>query len=52
VRAADGYPIGAISVAAPMFRTTADELKIRSLGLLRTAAAGIARAMEASGSAN
>jgi IclR family pca regulon transcriptional regulator len=52
VRDADGYPVGAISIAAPMFRISAEELRLRSLKMLRNAAQDIARALEARGNTN
>ena len=45
----DGYPIAAISVAAPSMRMTLDELRKTALGPVQAAASQIARAMEASG---
>jgi IclR family pca regulon transcriptional regulator len=50
VRDSDGYPIGAISIAAPSFRLSAEELRLRSLKPLRAAAQKIAGALAASGS--
>jgi IclR family pca regulon transcriptional regulator len=52
VRDPDGYPIGAISIAAPSFRLSAEELKGLSLKPLRAAAQRVGRALEASGSTN
>ena len=45
----DGYPVAALSVAAPMGRITSDELTQRALEPVRRAASDIARAIEASG---
>jgi IclR family pca regulon transcriptional regulator len=46
----DGFAVGAISIAAPAIRISADDLKKRALAPLRAAAKDIARALEASGS--
>jgi IclR family pca regulon transcriptional regulator len=46
----DGFAVGAISIAAPAVRSSADDLRKRALAPLRTAAQDIARALEASGS--
>lgn len=46
----DGFALGAISIAAPAVRSSADDLKKRALAPLRAAAQNIARALEASGS--
>ena len=45
----DGFPIAAISVAAPAMRISLDEFRARALQPLRAAAANIARAVQASG---
>jgi IclR family pca regulon transcriptional regulator len=45
----DGYPVAAVSVAAPAIRVTLDEFRARALAPVRAAAAGIARAVQASG---
>lgn len=45
----DGYPIAAISVAAPSMRMTLDELRSRALEPVRLAASQMARALEAGG---
>ena len=45
----DGYPIAAISVAAPSMRMTLDELRTRALEPVKAAASRIARALEANG---
>lgn len=45
----DGLPVGAISIAAPGARVGSDALAERALTPLRTAAATIARALEAGG---
>lgn len=45
----DGLPVGAISIAAPGARVTSDALAEQALTPLRTAAATIARALEAGG---
>lgn len=45
----DGYPIAAISIAAPSVRMRPDELRVRALVPLIKTAKEIARAMEASG---
>ena len=50
VRDADGYPIAAISVAAPAVVCSADELRAIALPSLETAAAAISKAMQTSGS--
>jgi len=50
VRDADGLAIGAISVAAPVGRSTEDEFLNLALAPAQVAARNIARAMEASGS--
>ncbi|MPR12461.1 IclR family transcriptional regulator [Microvirga tunisiensis] len=50
VRDADGLAIGAISVAAPVGRSTEDEFLTLALAPAQTAARNIARALEASGS--
>ena len=49
VRDQDGYPVAAISVAAPSMRMTLDELRTTALGPVQAAASRIARALEASG---
>jgi IclR family pca regulon transcriptional regulator len=46
----DGFAVGAISIAAPAIRISADDLKKRALAPLRIAAADVSRALEASGS--
>ncbi|WP_431093132.1 IclR family transcriptional regulator [Pseudomonas brassicacearum] len=46
----DGYPVGAISIAAPSVRCTADELKSRALSSTLEAAKDIGKALEANGS--
>lgn len=46
----DGYPIGAISIAAPTVRCTAEELELRALALTQSAAKSIGKALEANGS--
>lgn len=48
----DGYPIGAISIAAPAVRCTTEELERRALSVTLTAAKNIGRALLASGSVN
>jgi IclR family pca regulon transcriptional regulator len=45
----DNYPLAAISVAAPMIRVSAEDLRTRALGPALQAAANIARAFQASG---
>lgn len=45
----DGYPIAALSVAAPGARTSLEEFRDRALEPVRNAAADIARAIQASG---
>ena len=45
----DGYPIAALSVAAPVVRTGADDFLSRTAGPVRAAAREIARAVQASG---
>ncbi len=45
----DGYPVAALSVAAPSVRTGLDEFCSRALGPLQCAAAEISRAFQASG---
>lgn len=45
----DGYPVAAVSVAAPAVRLTLDEFCARALEPVRAAAADIARAVQASG---
>lgn len=47
---ADGYPLGAISVAAPSVRCTDDYLRDNALQPTRLAAAEVAKAIQASGS--
>lgn len=47
---ADGYAIGAISIAAPRSRSSVDGLRERALEPVRNAARAIARALEATGS--
>jgi IclR family pca regulon transcriptional regulator len=46
----DGFALGAISIAAPAVRSSAEDLHKRALAPLRIAAKDIARALEASGS--
>jgi IclR family pca regulon transcriptional regulator len=46
----DGYPVGAISIAAPSVRCTADELRSRALSSTLEAAKDIGKALEANGS--
>jgi IclR family pca regulon transcriptional regulator len=46
----DGYPVAAVSVAAPAIRLSIDEFRARALDPVRAAAADIARAVQASGS--
>ncbi|MDR6711736.1 IclR family pca regulon transcriptional regulator [Pseudomonas hunanensis] len=48
----DGYPVGAISIAAPAVRCSADELERRGLSVTMAAAKSIGRALQASGSIN
>jgi IclR family pca regulon transcriptional regulator len=48
----DGYPVGAISIAAPAVRCTTEELERRALTVTLTAAKNIGRALLASGSVN
>jgi IclR family pca regulon transcriptional regulator len=45
----DGYPIAAVSVAAPAVGVALDEFRVRTLEPVRAAAADIARAVQASG---
>ena len=45
----DGYPVAAISVAAPVVRMSMDEFRARSLDPVRAAARQIALAVQASG---
>jgi IclR family pca regulon transcriptional regulator len=45
----DGYPVAAVSVAAPAIRLSLDEFRARALNPVRAAAADIARAVQASG---
>jgi IclR family transcriptional regulator, pca regulon regulatory protein len=45
----DGYPVAAVSVAAPAVRCSSDEFRARALGPVRSAASDIARAVQASG---
>ena len=45
----DGYPVAAVSVAAPAIRLTLEEFSARALAPVRAAAAEIARAVQASG---
>jgi IclR family pca regulon transcriptional regulator len=45
----DGYPLAAVSVAAPSVRVSLEDLRARALGPVRAAAAEIARAVQASG---
>jgi IclR family pca regulon transcriptional regulator len=45
----DGYPIAAVSVAAPAVRVSPDEFRALALEPVRAAAADIARAVQASG---
>jgi IclR family pca regulon transcriptional regulator len=49
VRDEDGYPIAAISVAAPTLRMNLDELKARALVSVTAAATSIGRGLSASG---
>jgi IclR family pca regulon transcriptional regulator len=46
----DGHPVGAISIAAPVVRSSIEEFEGIALGPVREAAQMIARAIEASGS--
>jgi IclR family pca regulon transcriptional regulator len=46
----DGYPVAAVSVAAPAIRLSIEEFRARALDPVRAAAADIARAVQASGS--
>ncbi|MCW2292300.1 IclR family pca regulon transcriptional regulator [Pseudomonas sp. BIGb0408] len=48
----DGYPVGAISIAAPAVRCSIEELERRALALTMVAAKNIGRALQASGSVN
>ncbi|MFL9674525.1 IclR family transcriptional regulator [Pseudomonas sp. 2822-17] len=48
----DGYPVGAISIAAPAVRCSIEELERRGLALTMVAAKNIGRALQASGSVN
>lgn len=48
----DGYPVGAISIAAPAVRCTTEELERLALSLTVAAAKNIGRALQASGSIN
>lgn len=48
----DGYPVGAISIAAPAVRCTTEELERRALSVTVAAAKNIGRALQASGSIN
>ena len=50
VRDPDGVAIGAISIAAPAARSSADDFRARALEPARAAARDIARALEAGGS--
>jgi IclR family transcriptional regulator, pca regulon regulatory protein len=45
----DGYPVAAVSVAAPAIRLSLDEFRVRALNPVRAAAADIASAVQASG---
>jgi IclR family transcriptional regulator, pca regulon regulatory protein len=45
----DGYPLAAVSVAAPMVRTSMQEFRARALEPVRAAAAAIGKAIQASG---
>lgn len=45
----DGYPVAAVSVAAPMVRISMDDFRARALEPVRSAAAAIAKAIQASG---
>lgn len=46
----DGYPVGAISIAAPSARCTPEELKLRALETAIKASRDIGKALEANGS--
>lgn len=46
----DGYPVGAISIAAPAVRCTAEELRSRALQSTQEAARAIGKALQANGS--
>lgn len=46
----DGYPVGAISIAAPTVRCSAEELRERALSSALEAAVAIGKALEANGS--
>lgn len=46
----DGYPVGAISIAAPTVRCSAIELRERALSSAQEAAVAIGKALEANGS--
>ncbi|ROM83154.1 IclR family transcriptional regulator [Pseudomonas brassicacearum] len=46
----DGHPVGAISIAAPSIRCTAEELRSRALGSTLEAAKSIGKALAANGS--
>jgi IclR family pca regulon transcriptional regulator len=46
----DGFALGAISIAAPAVRASADDLRKRALEPMRIAARNVARALEAGGS--
>ncbi|KQQ62440.1 IclR family transcriptional regulator [Pseudomonas sp. Leaf127] len=46
----DGYPVGAISIAAPTVRCSAEELRERALSSTLEAAVAIGKALEANGS--
>ncbi|AQY65582.1 IclR family transcriptional regulator [Pseudomonas veronii] len=48
----DGFPVGAISIAAPAVRCSIEELERRALALTMVAAKNIGRALQASGSVN
>ena len=45
----DGYPVAAVSVAAPAIRLSMDEFRARVLEPVRNAAIDVARAVQASG---
>lgn len=45
----DGYPVAAVSVAAPAVRLSMNEFRARALEPVRNAAKGVARAVQASG---
>ncbi len=45
----DGYPVAAVSVAAPAVRMSADQFRVLALEPVRNAARDIARAVQASG---